>query len=582
VNGNAKVIPKIQTSMDRNQQSSIRITLNRQRAKDAFWEQIKHHHHRRKLSRSFHLDKFKFSAKEKWMNDSFSDNTKVNDNKISTDLHRFMSWRNQRRMGEVTGYLGLSNCHLMLWTGEISLGTPPQKFVVDFDTGSSDLWVPSSQCGATCDAFPNWNRYDHSKSSTYEIASFFPNENAFRTVYADGEQVEGQHAKDLLRLGDSVTISEQIFAEATKIDKFSSCQGEQGILGLGFSFISSHNFPTVINNLQQILRHPIIGIYLSYIDDYPSSDGNQGSVSSDHSEIAFGGVNQKHYSGCLRWHNLGQFRESWTGKTFQGYWDFKLDGVQVGGTSMPSSQLAIVDSGSTHIVGPREAIGLIAQLNGAECFSLPDGDASSPISIDCLEEFDIAAIECDRPFFDLEFQADGEVYHLTKEDLVKSIETSIGNLCILKLQAGIDLDGWVLGDPFFTKYYVAFDFVHKRVGFALAQENSDDICNTDLTIDIKQQHQDSEKSFPENTFSPQSATPVVTYDESQGILHGRHGIHSFVLISVAIMATFLSLYFLAIRRRKSRETVFQEIAMVNFSDGKNDHILYENAPRILL
>jgi hypothetical protein len=60
--------------------------------------------------------------------------------------------------------------------GEIGLGTPAQKFGVIFDTGSSNLWVPSSHCSFLQLACDFHRKYYATSSSSYQVGctSFLP------------------------------------------------------------------------------------------------------------------------------------------------------------------------------------------------------------------------------------------------------------------------------------------------------------------------------------------------------------------------------------------------------------------------
>ena len=95
--------------------------------------------------------------------------------------------------------------------GTISVGTPPQNFTgiipsaardpshtvsslaVDFDTGSSDILIPSVACNTTCDGH---RRYDASQSTT----SHFVNA-SFSLRYGDGSTAVGELYTDNVLIG---------------------------------------------------------------------------------------------------------------------------------------------------------------------------------------------------------------------------------------------------------------------------------------------------------------------------------------------------------------------------------------------
>ncbi|KAG0355949.1 hypothetical protein BGZ54_000904, partial [Gamsiella multidivaricata] len=66
-----------------------------------------------------------------------------------------------------TGNVPLTNVHPDLeYYGSVSVGSPAQVVKLDFDTGSSDIWFPSSTC--TTAACKKHTRFNSSKSSTFK------------------------------------------------------------------------------------------------------------------------------------------------------------------------------------------------------------------------------------------------------------------------------------------------------------------------------------------------------------------------------------------------------------------------------
>jgi saccharopepsin len=206
---------------------------------------------------------------------------------------------------------------------DIEIGSPAQSFKVVLDTGSSNLWVPSAECGSI--ACYLHNKYDHDSSSTYA-----KNGSKFAIQYGSGN-LEGYVSQDTVTIGD-LTIKDQLFAEATSEPSLSFAFGRfDGIMGMGYDTISVNKIPPPFYNMidQNLIDEPVFAFYIA--------------DSEDKSEVVFGGVDKDHYSGDIV--KLPVRRKA--------YWEVDLDALTLGKETADFKDTgAILDTGTSLIVLP--------------------------------------------------------------------------------------------------------------------------------------------------------------------------------------------------------------------------------------
>lgn len=107
-----------------------------------------------------------------------------------------------------TGNDPLTDDSSQLWYGKISVGSPPVEYTgkndyssndilsnedsVDFDTGSSDLFLPGPNCGSTCSGH---TAYNPRKSSTSNDVG-----QSFSLQFGDGSTVSGEQYTDTVSI----------------------------------------------------------------------------------------------------------------------------------------------------------------------------------------------------------------------------------------------------------------------------------------------------------------------------------------------------------------------------------------------
>ncbi|XP_060627052.2 pepsin A-like [Anolis sagrei] len=311
------------------------------------------------------------------------------------------------------------------YIGTISIGTPAQQFVVLFDTGSSNLWVPSVYCSSS--ACSNHNRFNPQDSSTYQATS-----QSVSVTYGTGSMT-GFLAYDTVQVG-SIVVTNQIFGlSETEPGSFLYYSPFDGILGLAYPSIASSGATPVFDNMMSegLVSQDLFSVYLS-------SDDQSGSF------VMFGGVDTSYYSGSLNWVPLSS----------ESYWQITLDSITMNGQSIACSGgcQAIVDTGTSLLAGPPNGIANIQYYIGASQSSNGEYMISCN-SMSSLPDiiFTINGIEFPLPAS--AYIRQGQNGYCTSGFEGIDIPTQSGEL-------------WILGDVFIRQYYCVFDRANNQVGLA--------------------------------------------------------------------------------------------------------------------
>ncbi|XP_028432195.1 pepsin A [Perca flavescens] len=301
--------------------------------------------------------------------------------------------------------------------GEIGIGTPPQFFKVLFDTGSSDLWVPSISCtSSACDKHVKFNS---SASSTFQAGT-----KTFSVSYGSG-YAAGNTGYDLIKISN-LYVEHQIFGLTVTEEAFLGFVPWDGILGLAFPGLSNEGGTPIFNNMwnQGKIPQNMFSMYLSR--------------SIEGSMLILGGTDSSYYTGSIQWIPLYQATN---------FWSIQIQSITINGNTVACSGscAASVDSGTSFIIGPSKDINNINGWLGA--FSDQYGDA---------------AVSCSNTDLlpDIVFNING--YSFALPPSVYVIKSASG------CRTGFASGTWILGEVFMQQFYTAFDINNNRVGFAQA------------------------------------------------------------------------------------------------------------------
>nr|ATY35192.1 aspartic protease [Rhizomucor miehei] len=243
----------------------------------------------------------------------------------------------------------------------VSIGTPPRDFVLIFDTGSADLWVPGNDCSAL-DGCPGTAIYDKNASSTWS-----PSEYKFNITYIKGGAV-GHYGTETIKLAGA-QLEKQVFAYVDQVSGPTANQSadtlvfEDGLIGASYPHSTQMYFDYGVTYLpfhealyaQKVISDPLFTVFMS--------------ANSGQGEVVYGGVNTTLLGSDFVYTNV-----------IQGYDPHNKEQTTYIGWFAPVTQIVLnrftdsptqitfenykgmlVDTGTTNIILPRVEVAKIVE-----------------------------------------------------------------------------------------------------------------------------------------------------------------------------------------------------------------------------